>query len=87
MTTYKFWKMSGAGNDFVVINDLDKQHIDQYYVAKTAELVGCEGVIFLQPSEIADLKMRFLTRMALRLKCAEMAFVAFRFGVRFEGCN
>ncbi len=60
MMTYKFWKMNGAGNDFVVINDLDANlHIDKNCVAKIAEKISCEGVIFLQPSDVANFKMRF----------------------------
>ena len=60
-----FTKMHGAGNDFIMIDDrertfpLDDDLFIQRISARTTG-VGCDGVILLQPSEIADFRMRFI---------------------------
>lgn len=55
-----FWKMNGAGNDFVMIDDRSlTMSLEPSVLEKIAGEVGCEGIILLQPSESADLKMRF----------------------------
>ena len=60
----RFTKMHGAGNDFMVIDDreLTFPAADAAYIADIASRrtgVGCEGIILLQPSDTADLRMRF----------------------------
>ena len=59
-----FTKMHGAGNDFVVVDDRallfpvdDSKFVRRISLRRTG--VGCEGVILIQPSEVADLRMRF----------------------------
>ncbi len=59
-----FWKMHGAGNDFVLVDDRDGQFpaADAKWIAAVAARrtgVGCEGVILIQPSGSADFRMRF----------------------------
>jgi diaminopimelate epimerase len=59
-----FWKMHGAGNDFVLIHDAGETFpcTDPAWIARVAARrtgVGCEGVILIQPSEQADFRMRF----------------------------
>lgn len=59
-----FWKMHGAGNDFVLIDDRAKSFPDQdnalvHSIARPKYGIGCEGVILIQPSETADFRMRF----------------------------
>jgi diaminopimelate epimerase len=55
-----FWKMNGAGNDFVLIDDRAcAVPTDQSAIRQIALQVPCEGIILLQPSTVADLKMRF----------------------------
>jgi len=59
-----FWKMHGAGNDFIMVDDraLTFPVDDVEFIARISTRrkgVGCEGVILLQPSETADLHMRF----------------------------
>lgn len=55
-----FWKMNGAGNDFVLIDDRARQMpLESDALARIADQVGCEGIILLQPSNRADLRMRF----------------------------
>lgn len=62
--TFSFTKMHGAGNDFVVIDDRslrfpveDQSFLMYLGVRRTG--VGCEGIILMQPSQQADLRMRF----------------------------
>lgn len=59
-----FWKMHGAGNDFVLIDDREQTFPDSdndliHNLARPKYGVGCEGVILIQPSEEADFRMRF----------------------------
>jgi len=60
-----FWKMHGARNDFIVVDDRDQT----FPVRDTAWLrgiasrktgIGCEGIILIQPSSSADFRMRFI---------------------------
>lgn len=61
--TIPFVKMHGAGNDFVMIDDRSLSFpIAAETIARLAnrpEGVGCEGVILVQPSTVADFSMRF----------------------------
>lgn len=59
-----FTKMHGAGNDFIVVDDrsltfpaTDKAFIERICTRRTG--IGCDGLILLQPSIEADLRMRF----------------------------
>lgn len=59
-----FWKMHGAGNDFVLIDDRaemfpssDKDWLARMSARRTG--VGCEGIILIQRSDKADFRMRF----------------------------
>ena len=59
-----FWKMHGAGNDFILTDDrtLTFPARDQAWLARLADRrrgVGCEGIILIQPSSKADFRMRF----------------------------
>lgn len=61
---FPFWKMHGAGNDFVVA-ETDRLDIsDEAWGAFAVELcdrhqgVGADGLILVQPSAVADRKMR-----------------------------
>ncbi len=60
-----FWKMSGAGNDFIVI-DHRKPMIPEERMAEFARLVcrrkfsvGADGLFLIEPSSKADFKWRF----------------------------
>lgn len=64
MKTVKFIKMHGAGNDFVLVDDLSGSFsIDDHRriaaMATRPDGIGCEGVIIVQRSDKADFKMRF----------------------------
>jgi diaminopimelate epimerase len=59
-----FWKMHGAANDFIVIDDRSQTfpaHDANWLRAIMARRtgVGAEGVLLIQPSERADFRMRF----------------------------
>jgi diaminopimelate epimerase len=56
--------MHGAGNDFIVVDDRDLTFPveDRAWIASVGMRrtgVGCDGFVLLQPSESADLRMRF----------------------------
>jgi len=63
MVAVRFVKMHGAGNDFVMIDDRDSsfpadaEHIRA--IGNRPEGVGCEGVILVRSSTVADFAMRF----------------------------
>jgi diaminopimelate epimerase len=61
---YSFWKMHGAGNDFILFDDRDLSFPDDNHpwinqIATPKFGIGAEGVILIQPSEKADFRMRF----------------------------
>jgi diaminopimelate epimerase len=60
-----FWKMSGAGNDFIII-DHRKPLVPKELMAEFARLVcrrkfsvGADGLFLIEPSELVDFKWRF----------------------------
>ena len=64
MAKIPFWKMHGAGNDFVLVDDrsetfpaADESFLRAIGTRKTG--VGCDGIILIQPSDSADFRMRF----------------------------
>ena len=59
-----FWKMHGAGNDFILVDDragtfpaADREWLERIAARRTG--VGCDGIILIQPSGQADFRMRF----------------------------
>ena len=59
-----FWKMHGAGNDFILVDDraLTFPAADHSWLAAIGSRrtgVGCEGIILIQPSDSVHFKMRF----------------------------
>jgi diaminopimelate epimerase len=59
-----FWKMQGASNDFILVDDRDETFPahDRAWLAGIAHRrtgVGSEGIILIQPSDKADFRMRF----------------------------
>lgn len=61
---FEFTKMHGAGNDFIMIDDRamkfptgNKAGLAAVGARHTG--VGCDGFIFVQPSDTADFRMRF----------------------------
>ncbi|MBU0679407.1 MAG: diaminopimelate epimerase [Verrucomicrobia bacterium] len=63
-TEIPFWKMHGAANDFIMVDDraltfplADREWIAGICARRTG--VGSEGLILIQPSDSADFRMRF----------------------------
>ena len=61
----EFYKMSGSGNDFIIIDNLDLS-LDlgdlSSFAVKVCQRkvsVGADGLIVLEPSDVADFKWRF----------------------------
>lgn len=61
-----FYKMSGSGNDFVVFDarreppgDLSKPEVVQRICARGTG-VGADGVVFLEPSSVASVRLTYL---------------------------
>ena len=64
MKMIPFVKMHGAGNDFVLVDDMAgtfpvEDHRRIAALATRPDGVGCEGVILVQKSDRADFRMRF----------------------------
>ncbi|MDP6629683.1 MAG: diaminopimelate epimerase [Kiritimatiellia bacterium] len=62
--TQPFWKMHGAGNDFILFDDraglfplANREWMASVAARRTG--VGCEGIILLQAASDADFRMRF----------------------------
>ena len=60
-----FWKMHGAKNDFIVVDDrnlkfptFNKKWIKN--ISSRRSGIGCEGIILIQPSIVADFRMHFI---------------------------
>ena len=61
-----FYKMSGSGNDFVVV-DATREPADQLVEPATVQAIcaratgiGADGIVLLQPSRVADFRMTYL---------------------------
>lgn len=60
-----FVKMHGAGNDFIVVDDRDRSFPleDARFIRRIAARntgVGCDGILLIQPSDTAEIRMRFI---------------------------
>ena len=65
MKKIRFWKMSGSGNDFVVVDRRNRSLIEDpsrfaQKICRRKVSVGADGVLFLEESEKADFMMRIL---------------------------
>ncbi|MBN1671414.1 MAG: diaminopimelate epimerase [Kiritimatiellae bacterium] len=63
-TEIPFWKMHGAGNDFILVDDRMRRFpgTDTAWLARIGARrtgVGCDGIMLIQESDCADLKMVF----------------------------
>ncbi len=65
MNTIEFWKMSGSGNDFILIDNREGVVAETEMgrlverVCRRRESVGADGVIFVVPSNRCDFAWRF----------------------------
>ncbi len=60
-----FWKMHGAGNDFILVDDRDMTFplTDSDFITHLCDRkrgIGSDGLLLIQPSASADIRMRFL---------------------------
>ena len=61
----KFTKMNGSGNDFIIINNMNKVFSSDEFrkyvplLCRRKLSIGADGVIILEPSSNADFKWRF----------------------------
>lgn len=61
----RFWKMNGAGNDFIILNNMDGSLSRRDIPALVRTIcerhlsLGADGVMVVEPSEKADFKMLF----------------------------
>ncbi len=64
-TAIPFYKMSGSGNDFILIDNragiVDEENLSHFVasICRRKLSVGADGVILLEASEVADFKWRF----------------------------
>ena len=64
-TPIAFYKMSGSGNDFIVIDNRDgvvgEKHLSRWIasVCRRKRAVGADGLILIETSERADFKWRY----------------------------
>lgn len=61
---FHFWKMHGAGNDMVLVDDRERRFpaADRAWLARLGARrtgIGCDGFILIQPGGDADFAMRF----------------------------
>lgn len=59
-----FWKMHGAGNDFILVDDRARAFPvdDPAFIARLCHRrrgIGSEGLLLIQPANSADFRMRF----------------------------
>ena len=64
----QFFKMSGSGNDFVVVDAraepagaLERPEVIQAICAPGTG-IGADGIVFVEPSRVASVRMRYLNR-------------------------
>lgn len=61
----KFWKMNGAGNDFLIVNNIEEKIPAEHYPAIVKVLcerhlsIGADGFMVVEKSDKADYKMLF----------------------------
>lgn len=81
----RFWKMHGAGNDFIIMDDRVMRFplSDRLWIRQICSLhtgIGAEGLILIQPSDKASFRMRFFNPDGLE---AEMCGNGVRCAARF----
>ncbi len=82
----EFYKMSGSGNDFIIIDNMDLSldvgDLSEFArkVCQQKISVGADGLVVIEPSEIADFKWRFFNSDG---SMAEMCGNAARCAARF----
>jgi diaminopimelate epimerase len=88
METVSFFKMSGSGNDFVIIDNragiINEQGLKEFIVnvCRRKMSVGADGLVLIENSEKVDFKWRFYNSDGSRAEmCGNGARCAARFAV------
>lgn len=72
----KFTKMQGLGNDYVYVNCFEEKIENPPAVARYVSDrhfgIGSDGLIMINPSEVADLRWRCITQTVPAVRCVEM---------------
>ena len=82
-----FWKMSGSGNDFVVFDRLagaEPGLLEPDFVARVCARgtgVGADGLVVLEPSERADVRLRYVNADGSPAFCGNATLCATRLAV------
>lgn len=83
-----FWKMSGSGNDFIIIDyrkpvpSQDEMRVFVSKVCRRGISVGADGVILIKPSSVADYGWRYYNSDGGEVEmCANGSRCAARFAV------
>ncbi len=90
MTTIPFWKMSGAGNDFILIDNRQRIVVNDnlpHFAAQVCRRrlsVGADGLILIETSNQADFKWQFFNSDG---SVAEMCGNGARCAARFAHLN
>jgi diaminopimelate epimerase len=90
MNPITFSKMSGSGNDFIVIDNrsccIDEINLSQFIISvcRRKMSVGADGLILIEPSDKADFRWRFYNSDGSR---AEMCGNGARCAARFAYVN
>ena len=70
------WHMSGAGNDFMVVDARGKEMDFQKMALELCKLTGADGFMAVDYAEDADFTFISIIPMALVAKCAAMVAAA-----------
>ena len=88
MKTISFYKMSGSGNDFIIIDNRNRIIDDTElptlirHACRRKISVGADGLILIEPSDTADFRWRFFNSDGSRAEmCGNGARCAARFAV------
>ena len=79
MEPIDFYKMSGSGNDFIIIDNrnrvVDETDLSDFVtkVCRRKLSVGADGLILIEETDAVDFKWQFFSRTAAAPRCAETA--------------
>lgn len=72
-----FWKMQGAGNDFILFNNLDGRYVDYSQLAKKLcdrhFGIGADGMMACEKSTSCDMRaLSTIIKMVVKQICVAM---------------
>ena len=79
----KFWKMNGAGNDFIIINNIEEK-IPQAHLSQVAATlcerhlsIGADGFMVVEASSQADYRMLFSVIVRIQTFALGFSFIQY----------